>query len=68
MSVLPIDKSIPSPCIRNCCLDRQDICVGCFRSIDEILRWSNASFNQQQQIMKAAELRKNTRNKSSQQQ
>jgi hypothetical protein len=31
---------IQSPCIRNCCLDDDDICVGCFRSIDEIKEWT----------------------------
>lgn len=33
-------KEIQSPCIRNCCLDENDVCVGCFRSLDEILQWS----------------------------
>ncbi|QDE30937.1 DUF1289 domain-containing protein [Shewanella polaris] len=28
-----------SPCVRNCCLDAQDICLGCHRSLDEILAW-----------------------------
>ncbi|MFB2647711.1 DUF1289 domain-containing protein [Shewanella mangrovisoli] len=27
------------PCVRNCCLDQQDICMGCFRHLDEILAW-----------------------------
>ena len=30
-----------SPCIRNCCLDNNDICLGCFRAIDEIVGWQN---------------------------
>lgn len=30
----------PSPCIRKCCLDDDDICLGCFRSLEEITRWS----------------------------
>lgn len=34
------NKDIQSPCIRNCCLDENDVCVGCFRSLDEILQWS----------------------------
>ncbi|MBT2912746.1 DUF1289 domain-containing protein, partial [Vibrio anguillarum] len=24
-----------SPCIRQCCLDEMDICLGCFRSLNE---------------------------------
>jgi len=29
-----------SPCIRICCLDRNDICLGCFRTLDEITGWT----------------------------
>ncbi|TEW53995.1 DUF1289 domain-containing protein [Psychromonas sp. RZ22] len=32
-----------SPCICNCCLNKKNICVGCFRSLSEITEWSNAS-------------------------
>ena len=35
-------SSVPSPCIRNCCLDEQDVCLGCGRSLDEIRLWSEA--------------------------
>ncbi|MDD1622687.1 MAG: DUF1289 domain-containing protein [Methylococcaceae bacterium] len=34
--------SIPSPCVRNCCLNQDNICLGCFRSLDEICQWSQA--------------------------
>ncbi|MGR8930988.1 MAG: DUF1289 domain-containing protein [Gammaproteobacteria bacterium] len=33
-------SEIPSPCVRNCCLNNDDICLGCFRSLDEICAWS----------------------------
>lgn len=29
-------------CIRNCCLDEQKICMGCGRSLAEILEWHHA--------------------------
>ncbi len=32
--------TVESPCIRNCCLDNNDICMGCFRSLSEITQWS----------------------------
>jgi uncharacterized protein len=32
-----------SPCVRNCCLDHEDICMGCLRSITEICAWHEAS-------------------------
>lgn len=34
---------IPSPCVRRCCLTDDDICLGCFRSLQEILRWSESN-------------------------
>jgi len=33
---------IESPCIRNCCLNENDVCLGCFRHVDEIIEWGSA--------------------------
>ncbi|MEC5385384.1 DUF1289 domain-containing protein [Uliginosibacterium sp. H3] len=30
---------VASPCIRICCLDEHDVCLGCFRTLDEIRGW-----------------------------
>lgn len=38
-----MDSQVASPCVRNCCLDEQDVCLGCGRSLDEIKVWSEAS-------------------------
>jgi predicted Fe-S protein YdhL (DUF1289 family) len=40
--------------MRNCTLDDDDICVGCFRSIDEICAWGSASDVQRLEILKLA--------------
>ena len=37
------EDGVDSPCVRNCCLDTEDICLGCFRSLQEILDWHEAS-------------------------
>lgn len=29
-----------SPCVRNCCLDDNDVCIGCGRTLEEIRTWS----------------------------
>jgi predicted Fe-S protein YdhL (DUF1289 family) len=29
-----------SPCVRCCCLDRNNLCLGCFRTLDEITGWT----------------------------
>ena len=31
---------ISSPCISKCCLNDDNICLGCFRSINEITLWT----------------------------
>ncbi|MCH9698441.1 MAG: DUF1289 domain-containing protein [Gammaproteobacteria bacterium] len=33
---------LESPCIRNCCLDVDDVCMGCYRSLEEIMQWGSA--------------------------
>ena len=42
MSLIPT-PIIDSPCVRNCCLNEDDICLGCGRSLQEVTRWSAAS-------------------------
>ena len=42
-------SDIESPCVRDCCLNDEDICLGCFRSLDEITDWSVA--NNQKRIV-----------------
>jgi predicted Fe-S protein YdhL (DUF1289 family) len=34
------DKAVASPCNSICSLNDEDICQGCFRTADEIRRWS----------------------------
>jgi len=53
---------IKSPCIRNCCLDKSDICMGCFRHVDEIIRWQNAPQEEKEKILLRAERRKLRKN------
>ena len=63
MCYRPPMLEIKSPCVRNCCLDTEDICLGCFRSIDEIMLWSkiNTTTEQKQQIISKIEERKASR-------
>lgn len=39
-----------SPCI-NICEIRGDVCVGCFRTLDEIAKWTQLTDQQRQQII-----------------
>ena len=51
-------STVYSPCIRNCCLSQEDICLGCFRSLDEILCWGSATDQKKQQILAVIKKRK----------
>ncbi|MCX5747156.1 MAG: DUF1289 domain-containing protein [Proteobacteria bacterium] len=46
-----------SPCVRNCCLTDHDICVGCGRSLPEILEWSRADPPRRRVVLRLAEER-----------
>ena len=47
-----------SPCISVCLLDESDICVGCFRSADEITDWFMADAQGKRDILARAEQRR----------
>ena len=53
-----IDSSARSPCVRNCCLDDDLTCLGCFRSLDEIKEWGVVDDDRRSRILKNAEQRK----------
>ena len=51
----------PSPCIRNCCLDDDDICLGCLRSLTEIMAWGGSNAAAKRRILAQAARRKQVR-------
>ena len=44
-----------SPCIRNCCLDENDVCCGCKRTLHEIVNWSQ--YSREEKLAKLDELK-----------
>lgn len=42
---------IISPCVSICALDADDICVGCYRSGEEITAWFDMSNEQKAQVL-----------------
>ena len=50
-------STVASPCVRDCCLDEADVCMGCGRALDEILRWHAASDEEREAILVAAKAR-----------
>lgn len=54
-------QQISSPCIDVCRLDRQSgLCIGCFRTVDEIRRWSTMNEETRLAIMALLSQRKQT--------
>ena len=47
----------PSPCISVCVLDEKDICMGCYRSTDEITDWAMAGPQQKREILQQVQIR-----------
>lgn len=52
------DAEPQSPCISVCLLDEGDICVGCYRSADEITDWFMANAEGKREILKRARERR----------
>ena len=60
---LPMSAPLPlpavsSPCIKICMLDTRGICVGCGRDLDEIANWSRMTPEQQREVCRLAQERK----------
>ena len=49
-----VAMEVASPCIDVCRMDAADeLCVGCYRTLDEIVRWANASQDEKRDILAA---------------
>lgn len=58
---MPIDDTPVSPCVRNCCLDLQDICLGCGRKLEEISGWYTYSDEEKREVLRNCVKRKKER-------
>lgn len=57
MSSDPAPRPLESPCRRQCCLDEHEQCLGCGRTLQEILDWGAADNVRRRLICQAAEQR-----------
>ncbi|TMP44366.1 DUF1289 domain-containing protein [Pseudoalteromonas citrea] len=46
-----LTPTIEQPCIRHCCLDSHERCIGCFRMLDEILSWHTYSEREKEAVL-----------------
>jgi predicted Fe-S protein YdhL (DUF1289 family) len=49
---------IKSPCIHVCTLDDEKVCLGCYRSVEEVRNWFRYSDEEKLQAIKNAEERR----------
>ncbi len=54
-------RSVPSPCVRLCTLGDDDICVGCYRSIEEIMQWTRLDNSQKLEVLERCDRRRQDR-------
>tara|TARA_B100000780_G_C21084325_1_gene436756 strand:+ start:1121 stop:1306 length:186 start_codon:yes stop_codon:yes gene_type:complete len=44
-------EEINSPCIGVCQYNNEELCSGCFRTVDEISKWTKISNDEREKIM-----------------
>lgn len=56
------ESSLPvkSPCIEVCSLNDRDVCIGCYRTANEIIEWFSASDQRKREILVAVSERRVT--------
>ena len=47
------DLPVKSPCIEVCSLNDSDVCVGCYRTANEIIEWFSANDQRKREILAA---------------
>lgn len=56
---MAVDESyVPSPCVRLCTLDDRDLCVGCYRTLEEIKHWGAMDADGRRAVLELAARRR----------
>ncbi|WP_308789308.1 DUF1289 domain-containing protein [Vibrio atypicus] len=61
LSVESNSDAIKCPCVRNCCLDENDVCLGCYRTLEEILSWTKLTKQQKREVLSRCDERRKAR-------
>ena len=48
-----VEIPVKSPCVEICALDDKDMCIGCYRTANEIIEWFSAGNERKQEILVA---------------
>ncbi len=57
-----VDENLPSPCISVCVMNTDDLCLGCYRTADEITDWFMATAEQKRAILERVAERRDSAN------
>lgn len=52
-----MNDTVKSPCISVCALNDDGVCIGCWRSVDEIAAWSSLDDERKREVIRAAQRR-----------
>lgn len=58
------EEPVVSPCVRNCCLDNSDICMGCYRHLSEITAWQSMPNTSREDVLSLCQTRKQDYNRN----
>lgn len=47
-----VADKVRSPCVSVCALDSDDVCIGCHRTSDEIMRWTRMTNDERREVLK----------------
>ena len=53
-----ITQPVKSPCIEVCSLNNEDVCIGCYRTANEIIEWFSAPNERKREILVAIDQRR----------
>lgn len=54
-------RAVKSPCVEVCALNDQDVCIGCYRTANEIVEWFSAGNERKREILVAVAERRAAR-------
>lgn len=49
---MSVANKVRSPCVSICALNEDDVCIGCHRSSDEIMRWMQMSNDERREVLR----------------
>lgn len=54
---MSVSDKVRSPCVQVCALDENDTCIGCQRTGDEILRWTQMTNDERREVLRLVAIR-----------